>query len=242
MFVAVLTLASMALAQSVSTTTVQGTVYFANGQPGSGSVQIQWPSFTTADGQSIAAGSTTVTIGSDGFLTVNLAPNQGASPAGLFYTVTYYLSNGTTNTEYWVVPAAAQATLAQVRAQVMPSSQAIRTVSKSYVDQAIANIAQSGLSPTGGTLSGPLYLAGDPTGSLQAADKHYVDAALAQTVPLSGATLTGALSGPSISSNVNNVLNVMAPPYNAKGDCVTDDQAAIQAAFNAAQSNTSSNT
>ncbi|MGB6973964.1 MAG: glycosyl hydrolase family 28-related protein [Terracidiphilus sp.] len=233
-FVAVLALASMALAQSVATTTVQGTVYFADGQPGSGTVQIQWPSFTTAAGQAVAAGSTSVTIGSDGVLTVNLAPNQGASPAGLFYTVTYYLSNGATNTEYWVVPDSASATLAQVRASVMPSSLAIQTVSKSYVDQAIANISQSGLASSGGTLSGPLYLAGDPSASLQAADKHYVDTAIAQTVPLSGATLTGALSGPSVRASVNSQINVMAPPYNAKGDCITDDSAAIQAAYNAA--------
>lgn len=233
--------ALIALAQSVTTTTVQGTVYFANGQPASGSVQISWPAFTTAGGQAIAAGTTSVTIGADGFLSVNLAPNQGSSPAGLFYSVTYYLSNGSTNTEYWVVPAATSATLAQVRASVMPSSQAIQTVSKSYVDQAIANISQGGLSATGGTLTGPLYLAGDPSSSLQAVDKHYVDAAVAQTVPLSGATLTGPLKGPAVNASVNNVINVMAPPYNAKGDCTTDDQAAIQAALNAAQAQSSSN-
>ena len=240
--VAALALAFVALAQAVTTTTVQGTVYFANGQPGSGTVQIQWPSFTTAGGQAIAAGSTTVTIGSDGFLSVNLAPNQDATPAGLFYTVTYYLSNGSTNTEYWVVPDAAQATLAQVRATVMPSSQAIQTVSKAYVDQAIANLSQGGLSPSGGTLTGPLYLAGDPTSSLQAADKHYVDTSVSQSVPLSGGTLSGPLSGPSVNASVNNVLNVMAAPYNAKGDCVTDDHDAIQAALTAAQANASSNT
>ncbi|HEU5351445.1 MAG TPA: glycosyl hydrolase family 28-related protein, partial [Terracidiphilus sp.] len=239
---AALAIALVALAQAFTTTTVQGTVYFANGQPGSGTAQIQWTSFTTAGGQAIAAGSTTVTIGSDGFLSVNLAPNQDATPAGLFYTVTYYLSNGATNTEYWVVPDAAQATLAQVRATVMPSSQAIHTVSKAYVDQAIANIAQGGLAPTGGTLSGPLYLAGDPTSSLQAADKHYVDTSVAQAFPLSGGTLSGPLNGPSVNASVNNVINVMAAPYNAKGDCVTDDHNAIQAALTAAQANASSNT
>ncbi|HEU5457871.1 MAG TPA: hypothetical protein VFU68_04580 [Terracidiphilus sp.] len=94
-----LAFALAALAQSV-TTTVQGTVYLANGQPATGTVQIQWPTFTTAAGQTITAGSTTVTLGSSGSLSVNLAPNQGATPAGLFYTVTYYLSNGATNTEY----------------------------------------------------------------------------------------------------------------------------------------------
>ena len=94
-------LAAPALAQSISTTTVQGTVYLANGQPGSGTLQISWPAFTTAANQAVAAGRTTVTIGADGFVSVNLAPNDGATPAGLFYTAVYYMSDGTTSTEYW---------------------------------------------------------------------------------------------------------------------------------------------
>src|ERR1700689_3524851 len=46
-----MTLVSIAMAQAVSTTTVQGTVYLANGQPGAGTLLISWPSFTTAAGQ-----------------------------------------------------------------------------------------------------------------------------------------------------------------------------------------------
>ena len=38
-------------AQAISTTTVQGTVYLANGQPGTGTLVVSWPSFTTASGQ-----------------------------------------------------------------------------------------------------------------------------------------------------------------------------------------------
>ena len=82
----------------------------------------------------------TVTIPADGFVSVNLAPNQGATPAGEYYTAVYYMSDGSTSTQYWVVPAAAKATLAQVRAQVMPAAQAVQTVSKAYVDQAIAEL------------------------------------------------------------------------------------------------------
>ncbi|MGB7547922.1 MAG: hypothetical protein WBM14_09240 [Terracidiphilus sp.] len=178
-------------AQAVSTTTVQGTVYLANGVPGSGTLQLSWPAFTTANNQTVTAGRTTVTIGADGFVSVNLAPNLGSTPAGLFYTAVFYMSDGTTSTEYWVVPAAAQASIAQIRSQVMPAAQALQAVNKAYVDQAIASISQSALAPSGGTLTGPLYLSSDPTQAMQAADKHYVDLTFAQAVPLTGASLTG---------------------------------------------------
>ncbi len=177
---------AMTAAQGVSTTTVQGTVYLANGEPGAGTVAISWPAFTTAAGQAVAADSTTVTIAPDGFVSVNLAPNQGATPAGEYYTAVYYMSDGLTSTQYWVVPAAASATLAQVQAQVMPAAQAVQAVSKAYVDQSIAELTESSLTATGGTLSGPLYLSGDPTQPLQAATKHYVDTQVATAVPIGG--------------------------------------------------------
>jgi hypothetical protein len=182
-----------ATAQGISTTTVQGTVYLANGQPGAGTLQVSWPAFTTATSQAITAGRTAVTIGSDGYVSVNLAPNQGASPSGLYYTAVYHLSDGTTSTEYWVVPSAAQATLAQVRAQVMPAAQAVQTVSKAYVDQSVQELTQSLLTASGGNLSGPLFLNGDPLQPTQAATKHYVDNAAAQDVSKSGDTMKGPL-------------------------------------------------
>jgi hypothetical protein len=198
-WLAALTLAAIAAAQGVTTTTVQGTVYLANGQPGSGTLSISWPAFTTAAGQSVAADSTTVTIAPDGFLSVNLAPNQGATPAGEYYTAVFYMSDGSTSTQYWVVPAAASATLAQVEAQVMPAAQAVQTVSKAYVDQAVAELTESLLTANGGTLSGPLYLSGDPTQPLQAADKHYVDESFSsEAVPIAGGNMTGALTAPEV--------------------------------------------
>jgi hypothetical protein len=187
-------MAAVALAQTISTTTVQGTVYAANGSPGSGTLQLIWPAFTTASGGAVAAGKTTATIGADGFVSVNLAPNLGSSPAGLYYTAIYHLSDGTASTEYWVVPSAAQASIAQVRSQVMPAAQAVQAVSKAYVDQAIQSVAQGNLTSTGGQLTGPLYLTGDPTQTLQAADKHYVDSSFAQAVPLAGGVVNGPLT------------------------------------------------
>lgn len=88
------------LAQSVNTTTVQGTLYLANGSPGSGTLQLSWPAFATASSQAVAAGKIMATIGVDGFVSVNLAPNLGSSPAGLYYTAIFHMSDGTTSTEY----------------------------------------------------------------------------------------------------------------------------------------------
>ena len=39
-------------------------------------------------------GQTTVTIAPDGFVSVNLAPNLGATPAGEYYTAVFYMSDG----------------------------------------------------------------------------------------------------------------------------------------------------
>jgi len=87
-------------AQAIGTTTVQGTLYLANGQTGSGTLEVSWPSFTTANGQAVVAGNTTVAVEPDGFVSVNLTPNVGATPAGLYYTAVFYLSNGSTTTQY----------------------------------------------------------------------------------------------------------------------------------------------
>ena len=150
----------IACAQAVDTTSVNGTVYLANGAPGSGSLQLSWPAFTTADNHAITAGHTSVTIGQNGSVSVNLAPNLGSTPAGLYYTAVYHMSDGTTSTEYWVVPPGEQASIAQVRAQVMPAVQAVQAVSKAYVDQAVQSINQGTLMSTGGTMTGPLGFSG----------------------------------------------------------------------------------
>jgi len=190
--------ASVARAQAVTTTTVQGTVYLASGQVGAGTLNVSWPAFTTANGQLIVAGHTMVTIAPDGYLSVNLAPNLGSTPAGLYYTAVYQMSDGTASTQYWVVPAAAQAALAMVQGQLMPAAQAVQTVSKAYVDQEIAELTGSLLTASGGTLTGNLYLNGDPTVPLQAADKNYVDTQVSTALPVTGGSATGELTAKQI--------------------------------------------
>jgi hypothetical protein len=79
-------LVPLRLAAQLKTTTVQGTVYRADGAPASGTLLISWPAFTTPQSQAIAAGSTSATIGADGFVSVNLTANAGSLPAGNYYT------------------------------------------------------------------------------------------------------------------------------------------------------------
>ena len=189
----------VAWSQALATTTVEDTVYSANGTPAAGSVVVTWGAFTTANGVAVPAGTTAATIGAGGVVTVSLAPNAGATPMGSYYTAVFHLNDGTTSKEFWVVPVAVPgggpAKLAAIRNQVLPASVAMQTVSKQYVDNEIAQ-AQIGAIPldqspyvvkTGDTMTGPLVLPGDPATPNQAADKNYVDTNVAQ--------LTAGLAG-----------------------------------------------
>ncbi len=184
----------MAGAQTLSTTTIQDTVYRADGTVASGTLIVSWPAFTTAANAAVAAGSTTIPIGANGAVQLSLAPNAGALPAGTYYTAVYHLNDGTVNKEYWVVPVAASTTIGEIRSQLVPATVAIQAVSKQYVDTAVSSITGSYLPTTGGAMTGSLLLSGDPTSAQQAADKHYVDDSVGSLLPLSGGSLTGPLT------------------------------------------------
>ena len=65
---------------SPATTTVADIVYMADGTAAQGSLIISWPAFATAGGAAVAAGTTNVTLGANGALSVALVPNAGATP------------------------------------------------------------------------------------------------------------------------------------------------------------------
>ena len=174
-------------APAIPTTSVSGTIYTATGAAASGTVLINWPAFSTWAGASVPAGSTSVTIGGAGALSVQLVPNAGSTPMGSYYTVVYHLSDGSVTREYWVVPASVgTVAVSAIKSTVLPASVAMQTVSKSYVDTAIAAaVAGTPLTSSpyvlvaGDAMTGPLVLPADPTAPLQASDKNYVDTQVA---------------------------------------------------------------
>jgi hypothetical protein len=203
----------------VPLTQLSDTIYGANGTPATGSVVVSWPAFTTASGSAVAAGTTAVTL-SAGKLTLSLAPNAGAIPVGTYYTAVYHLVGSPVSRETWVIPVSATpVALSVVNSSVLPSSVAMQTVTKSYVDAAIAAavtgqpLADSGgtyVERAGDTMTGPLILPGDPTSGLQASDKQYVDenvagiqAGLNQKVSLTSATTQQVTQSPNTELDVN---------------------------------------
>ncbi len=233
----------------VTTTTVEGTVYRADGSLASGTLLVSWPAFSTVANQAIAAGQVSATIGTDGYVSLNLAPNSGAYPAGTYYTAVYHLSDGTVNREYWMVPAVSTTAISSVRAQLAPATVAVQPVSKSYVDDSIAAITGNYVPLAGGTMSGPLQLSGDPTATTQAATKHYVDALAATELPLAGGSLTGTLNAPNIQAELPRV-DVRNANFGAPAGCANaadpsgqqDSTCAIEAAIAWAQANAQGST
>ncbi|HYG98844.1 MAG TPA: hypothetical protein VD837_06900 [Terriglobales bacterium] len=103
-----------AAASAPATTTVEGIIYRANGSPASGTLLISWPAFTTANKEAVSAGTTSITIGQGGVVSIPLVPTQGSTPATV-YKVVLRSADGTSAVEYWSVPSVPSATVASVR-------------------------------------------------------------------------------------------------------------------------------
>jgi trimeric autotransporter adhesin len=159
---AVLCLSTLAWAAGPALTTIQDTIYRADGTPAAGTVLIAWPAFTASEGDPVAAGNQSVAIGTGGAFTTQLVPNVGATPAGTYYTVVFQLDDGTVRTEFWAVPATSPATLTQVRTTPGAGS-ANQAATRQYVDAAVANVgAGNFVAKAGDTMTGPLTLSGEP--------------------------------------------------------------------------------
>jgi hypothetical protein len=126
-------------AQCPPKTTVADTLYNADGSPAAGRVTISWPTFH-AGACTVIAGQVTVTV-TNGALSVQLYPNDAATPAGTSYRVSYALRSGRVSTEYWVVPASATpVALATVRSPTVPVPALV--VSQAQVTNLTADLAR----------------------------------------------------------------------------------------------------
>ncbi len=189
-----------------SLTTVADTVYLADGTPAQGNVVILWPAFVTASGAAVAAGTMNVTLGANGALSVGLAPNAGATPAGVYYTAVFQLGPGEVRTEYWLVPTTSPANLATVRT-TPGGGVAAQPVSVQYVNSALATKANDNAVVH---LSGAETISGakvfstapsvpPPVNSGDVATKGYVDTSVqnfgsGNYLPTAGGTMTGPLT------------------------------------------------
>ncbi len=206
---AMLALSSPLQAQGPALTTITGIVYRADGTQASGTALISWPSFQTVEGDALAAGNLSVTIGPLGAFTAQLVPNVGASPAGTFYEVVFQLDDGTVRTEYWAVPATSPTSIAAVLT-TPGTGLGNLAATEQYVNAAVAPLA---VNATVVHLAGAETITGTkqfavppslpaPAGASDAANKGYVDTAVANVgsgayVPVAGGTMTGPLTLPS---------------------------------------------
>jgi len=187
-------------------TSVVDTVYRADGSEAQGTLVITWPAFVQANGAAVAAGVLNVTLGTNGALSVALATNATANPAGVYYTVVYQLGPGEVRTEYWVVPTSSPATLAQVRT-TPGSGTAGQPVSMQYVNSALtakandnAVVHLAGTETVTGTKSFAVPPnVPTPVGTGDVPNKAYVDAAIASVgagnyLPTAGGAMTGPLT------------------------------------------------
>jgi hypothetical protein len=87
-------------------TTIQDTIYLADGTPYNGLAIITWTPFVAGNTTQIATQVVNVTI-SGGNLMVQLVPSTNANPPG-YYTVTYTSSGNDQFTQTWAVPPSTQ--------------------------------------------------------------------------------------------------------------------------------------
>ena len=154
---------------------ISDTVYRADGTPAQGTALISWPAFTTAAGQAVTPGSLTVTLDPSGGFNASLAPNTGASPVGTYYRAIFKLDDGTTDSEYWVVPNAPTTTIGAIRSKLVPANQAAQFLTRDFADSTYVALAST-QTITGVKTFSSSPAVPTPQNPADAANKAYVDA------------------------------------------------------------------
>jgi hypothetical protein len=149
-------------------TTIQDTLYKADGTRFNGTLNISWTTFEAIDHTQIMQQSATVTV-SDGNLHVQLVPTTTANPAA-FYTVVYNSDGHIQFQETWAVPSSVQPLRVRDVRIATPGAAGGDTAAPTPVQQSdvIGLLSDLGARP----LKGPAYAAGrvawvNATGALE---------------------------------------------------------------------------
>src|SRR5271165_3325305 len=198
---------------------ISDTIYRADGSPAQGTVLISWQSFTTSAGQAVTPGSLLVTLDAQGGFNASLAPNTGASPAGTYYRAIFKLSDGTTETEFWVVPNTQTTTIGAIRSKLVPSQQAAQFLTRDYADSTYVSLASTQ------TISGVKTFSASPAvptpqNPTDAANKSYVDnnSANLSSPPPIGNVAPNSVAATSLTTAQFPYIDVRA--FGAVGDAV----------------------
>jgi Pectate lyase superfamily protein len=241
-------------------TTITDTIHRPDGSLPSGQIVISSKStFTASDGTVVFAGAVATATVTNGSFSVALIPNSGSTPSGTSYSAIYKLAGVPYREETWVVPASATPVdLAAVRSTSLNGPSTMVSASQmpalsgdvnSSAGSASASVVGLHWGSSGYTLSGApsdgqcltvsgFTITGGPCGS----GSGQPQGSSGQVQINSGGSFAGAVgltydtaSGATTliaHDKGGQVFNVKA--YGAKGDGVTDDTAAVNAAFAAA--------
>ena len=161
---------------AIPKTTIQDTLFNADGSKVHGSVTLSWTGFTASDGTTLATNSVKIKI-VQGLLVVDLVPNENAVPPGTAYKATYLLNNGTRFVEHWVVPeSATSVTVSDVRIGQPPPAGTVISISqisglnsaldtKADIDQVNIFTAEQILQRSSAGSTNPLLSFEDETGT-----------------------------------------------------------------------------
>lgn len=208
----------MAIPSGVTTRVVRGT--YVNGagiaQQGSVTFRIDQPLLATVESWGVIPSPTVAQLDSNGSFNVTLmaSDDEGLFPSGFMWLVQERFQGGylrtyridlAPNAEPLNLPDASQYDPGDVGLGVVHSVNGltgnVRLFAQDY----------GGLPLTGGTLTGPLTLVGDPTGNLQPATKQYADTKMAKSANLSDLGNVNAAKFNLGISNVNNTSDAGKP-------------------------------
>lgn len=208
----------MAIPSGVTTRVVRGT--YVNGagivQQGSVTFRIDQPLVATVESWGVIPSPVVAQLDSNGSFSITLmaSDDEGLFPSGFMWMVQERFQGGYLRTyRIELVPNAEPLNLPDA-SQYDPGDAGLGVVHS--VNGLTGNVrlyAQDfgGLPLTGGTLTGPLTLPGDPTGNLQATTKQYTDTKMAKSANLSDLANVNAARFNLGISNVNNTTDAGKP-------------------------------